>query len=116
MEKMRTAVKASIALENCLKDGNEKWAKHWQGLIDKWINELGTYTELESISDEKIVLTDKYDAYKDWGYFDRTIYYTVTIKPNLAGMYEIYIKGNFGKYQDIKEMLYETWYELLDRC
>ena len=65
--------------------------------------------------DKVIVLYNSFDAMTEYGMYDTVIHFTVKITASFNQEYDLLITGNFGKYQSIKEYLYEIMYDALSQ-
>ena len=104
------------ARANCKKAGNTEWFdKHTA--IAEWIisHELphgsgldGTWRLAYDKSNEnRVVLYMEYHAMNEVGFYDGWIDFSVTLTGSLAHNFDMVIRGNFGRHQDIKEYLYD---------
>lgn len=85
-----------------IKDMLDNDFPHGSGLDDKWA------IDLKKSSSNRIILYSSYHAMDENGYYDCWIYFTLTIKPDLANDIDMKITGKFGnKYEDIKDNLYQ---------
>lgn len=100
----------------CQKTGNNEWfAKHTE-FAEKLLGELphgsgldGTWgIDYAKSHAERLVLTMQYHAMDENGFYDGWIDFSLTITPSLSMGCKLNIRGNFGKYQDVKDYLYET--------
>jgi hypothetical protein len=105
------------AHNNCVKMNNTEWqAKHEQALNDM-LDELphgsgidGTYSIIPGYCNaDKIEFYCQYHAMNENGMYDGWIDYKVIVKASLSHGYKLTITGNFGKYQDIKDYLYDVY-------
>lgn len=101
---------------NCQKSNNTEWFdKHTDYLENYLLQKLPhgsglDYTwnyDYKKSHGQKIVLTMSYHAMDENGFYDRIIDFTLTITPSLTNDFNLSITGNFGKYQDIKDYLYD---------
>jgi hypothetical protein len=105
------------ARQNCIKCHNTEWQSKHEDTIVKLIDCLphgsgingNWYIDYEKSHSEKIVLSNTFDAMDENGFYDQYIDFTLTIKPSMLHDIDLFITGYFGKYQDIKEYLYETF-------
>jgi hypothetical protein len=111
------------ALQHCILSANREWEmKHEQRMADL-LNELphGSglngewHYDLDKCTTNRIVLSQIYETMTDSGYYDTVVDFTLTIKPSLLFDIQLSIIGNFGKYADIKEYLYDILNESLTR-
>lgn len=114
----------AVARQNCVKSNNAEWQDKHEESIEKIINQYlpsgsgidsGVKLDLENSNDQKLVFNSSFHAMDENGYYDRWIDFTLTVKPSLSFGFTQDIKGKFGKYQDIKEYLYDTFRESLDQ-
>jgi hypothetical protein len=112
------------AIKNCEKSGNTEWFNNHTEYLEKYLLEKlphGSgldYTwryDYQKSNANKIVLTMSYHAMNENGYYDRVIDFTLTITANLAHGFDTLITGNFGKYQDIKDYLYDILTDSLNQ-
>lgn len=112
------------ARKNCEKSGNTEWFNKHTEYLEKYLIEKlphGSgldYTwnyDYNKSNANKVVLTMSFYAMNDVGMYDRVIDFTVTITPSLAHNFDLLISGNFGKYQDIKEYLYDILTEAFNQ-
>lgn len=117
-ELMARRIQARI---NCDKSNNIEWfdkhtdtlnnllkvLPHGSGLDYDW-----NY-DIKRCHGERIVLTTAYHSMDE--YYDATIDFTLTVIPSLQFGFNLLIKGNFGKHQDIKEYLYDILREALNK-
>jgi hypothetical protein len=99
------------------KEGCDELLKEIEENIDRYINSLshgsgidGEYT-VELKKNGNMVIYCSFHAMDGNGYYDGWIDYSVTVVPSLEEDFVPRITGNFGKYQDIKEYLYEVYYD-----
>lgn len=105
------------AHNNCIRAGNAEWQQRRAEALDQMLDELphgsgidGQYSIVpEECNAEKIAFYCQYHAMNQDGYYDGWIDYKVTVKASLAHGYTLAISGNFGRYQDIKEYLYDVY-------
>jgi hypothetical protein len=104
------------ARENCKQSNNIEWFnKHTDKINSLITNQLphgsGLDTEwaidFDKSHGNKITLSTSYHAMDENGYYDGWIDFTVIVLPSLSFDFTIHIRGNFGKYQDIKDYLYD---------
>ena len=105
------------ARENCIKNKNDDWTDKWDEKIDKIINNLPhgsgidgkTEIDLEKSNSNRIVINSEFHHMNDGGFYDGWTNFTIVIKPSLAHLFELQIKGKFGKYQDTRGYLEELF-------
>lgn len=108
---------------NCEKSGNTEWLNKHEAVINELIGMLphGSGLNYEWELDYKkshannIILYMSYDTMDEAGYYDIVVNFTLQITPSLISGYDLHIKGNFGKYQDIKDYLYDILHEALNQ-
>ena len=107
---------------NCInfKDDQEN-AVYWTERHEKCIESLkdllpsgsgidsGISIDLSNSTGEKIIIDSSFHAMNDCGYYDRWIDFSVTITPSLIHGISLKISGRFGKYQDIREYLFDIF-------
>ena len=112
---------AFTAMQNCDKFKNWEWYDKWENVIDSIVENLPHGSGIDGVTQfsinksktNRLLITSQYHVMKD-GYYTRWISFTMTIKPDLRFGYDLTIKGNFGKDQDIKDYLVETFGYALD--
>jgi hypothetical protein len=109
------------ARKTCSEKNSLEWfVKHGE-FAEKLLDQLPQgsgldYTwhiDYDHSSDNRVILTMSYHAMADSGMYDRVIDFTLTIAPSLIFDFDLSIVGNFGKYQDIKDYLYDILRESL---
>ena len=117
-QRLAIALKAK---EDCDESGNMEWFHKWDNMIDNIIDNymphgsgIDAETTLLTQSENVIRFQSAFHTMTD-GYYGRWIDYTVTIKPDFIHDIDLLIVGDFGQFQDIKEYLYELYYEALTR-
>ena len=111
---------------NCInfKDDQENavyWTEHHEKCIESLKDLLpsgsgidsGISIDLINSTGEKIIIDSSFHAMNDGGYYDRWIDFSVTITPSLIHGISLKISGRFGKYQDIREYLFDVFYDSL---
>jgi len=69
----------------------------------------GISIDLNNSTGERIIIDSSFHAMNDSGYYDRWIDFSVTITPSLIHGISLKISGRFGKYQDIREYLFDVF-------
>ena len=105
--------KVNDALVRCIQTGNKEWEVKWNDRLNELLDELphgsgidGKW-EIEGLNDT-ITLYNTFDAMDENGMYDQVINFKVKVRGSLMFGIDLKITGNFGKYQDIKEYLYEV--------
>ncbi len=115
-------VGAIEAQKRCVKQGNEEWEEKWEEVIKEEVGKLphgggidGEWkVDRERTNGKRVVMHGSYHAMDTYGMYDRWIYFRVTIEASFEMWYDIKIVGNFGKYQDVKEYLYDTLQHVIE--
>lgn len=115
MKLYQTMANFILARQNCIKYNNTEYTdKHTETLNNLLENlphgnglDYTWHYDFTKSNENKIILTMSYHAMDENGYYDRIIDFTVSVKPSLINDIRLSINGNFGKYQDIKNYLYE---------
>jgi len=116
-----TASKIQARL-NCEKNGNAKWFEiHTDSLEQIQHDRLpsgsgidsGCVIDLDKSTGEKIIINSAYHAMDEVGYYDGWINFTVTITPSFVSGIDMTISGRFGKYADVKDYLFDVFYDAL---
>ena len=103
------------ARQNCINKGNTEWQGKHEKRLCELLDELPhgsglDYTwhyDFNKSNQDKIVLLMSFHAMDENGYYDAVIDFKVTITASLSNDINMVITGNFGKYQDIKDYLYD---------
>lgn len=104
----------------CIKKSNNEWElKHEEKIKEIIKNYFPHGSGLDydykfdydksMLNRDVIYFSTSFHAMNDNGYYDSIIDFYVTIKPSLIFGFNIFISGNFGEYQDIKDYLYEVY-------
>lgn len=104
-----------LARQNCIKSGNVVWQSNHENRLQELLQELphGSgldytwYYDFNKSNQDKIALSSSFHAMDKNGYYDAVIDFTVIIIADLTCDIRLAITGNFGKYQDVKDYLYE---------
>lgn len=112
-----------IARQNCIDRANHEWAEKHDDSIRKLIDMLPSGSGLDNgweldndrTTGERITLRSAYHFMNDAGYYDGWGNFSLIITPSLAFGVVIKIVGNFGKYQDVKEYLYDILHDAITR-
>ena len=103
---------------NCIQSHNQEWQDNHEATIKNIINSLPhgsgidskTEINLDKSMSDKIIIRSSYHCMDSDGYYTHWIDFTVTIEPSLQFDFNLDIIGKFGKDQDIKNYLYDTFY------
>ena len=109
--------RAKAARLNCIKTNNKEWEEKHEETIEKIIDNLPhgsgidgkTEFDYENSNEERLRIYSEYHYMNENGYNDGWVNFTITIKPSLLFGYDMKIAGNFGKYADVKDYLYDTF-------
>lgn len=108
----------------CIKRNNTEWKEKHEETIEEIVkNKLpsgsgidnGNKFNFEKSNGDKIVIDSAFHVLDENGMYDGWIDYNVTVKPSLIHDITLDIRGNFGKRQDVKEMLYEVYRTELEK-
>lgn len=123
MEKVNLRMLASSidARLTCIERGNHDWEKKHEECIEQMMKKLphGSGLDSEARLDytrshgELIVIYQGFHAMDQDGFYDRWINFTITITASLMFGFNLKIVGDFGKYQDVKDYLYDIYSEYL---
>jgi hypothetical protein len=103
---------------NCEKMGNWEWFSMHEKKIDDMARshlpsgsgiDSGCTIDIEKSTGNRIVIDSSYHTMSDMGYYGRWIDFTVTVKPDLICDFTLTISGKFGRDQDLKDYLYDTF-------
>ena len=108
------------AYNNCVKSGNKEWEEKHSDTVESIIKNLphgsgidgNTQFEWEKSNDNKLVISSEYHVMDENGMYDGWINFTLTVTPSWNDI-DIAIKGNFGKHQELKDYLFDTFYYAL---
>ena len=107
-----------IARLNCIKNDNGDWVeKHTESLRDLMSKsgpsgsgiDNGTTFDYEKSMGEKLIFHSSFHVMNDEGYYTHWIDFYVVVVPSLCFGFDIKIKGNFGKDQDIKDIIHDRF-------
>jgi len=91
----------------------------YQDLIDNYvIGKLPSgYVRLAKIdlissNSQRIVITSGYHVMNELGFYAKWINFRIIVTPVFGGI-DLKIRGNFGKYQELKDYLIEMFYDIL---
>jgi len=107
------------AIHNCIASDNNEWQeKHEHALSKIEENHLPRGSGIDAgVTIEgdphKIVLRTSFHVMNENGFYDRCIPFQVVVTASLQNDFDINIIGNFGKYQDLKDYLYDLFQEYL---
>jgi len=121
MEKLNQVSRVLEARKVCIKKNNTEWIEKHEATIKEWIDTLphgsginfDYWIDMDNSGDNQIVFGNSWDYMNDNGYYDGVIDFKVKVTPSLSFGFNLLITGNFGKHQDIKEYLYDTYNEAL---
>lgn len=104
------------AIENCGKSGNEVWhdrhSARLQHLVDSHLphgSGVDSGCTIDTEKFESLLIYSSFHVMDENGFYDGWIDFTVRVKPSLQFGIDLIIKGNFGKHQDLKDYLHETF-------
>jgi len=114
---MKTNILVSLnAINNCLESGNNEWYdKHMDNITSALLDVLPHGSGIDGdwsfdYTDKRIYVSNSYHRMDENGYYCGWIDFTVIIDGlhrDIWGKLDFTIKGRFGKYQDLKDYLYE---------
>jgi len=110
------------AYKNCSQIQNpwmEKWrdniSYHEENYLPHGSGIGNCKVDIDKSSSNKVVIFSDYHVMNENGFYDGYIDFSVTIKPSLLFDFALKINGKFGKHQDIKDYLYDTFDQDLRR-
>ncbi len=103
------------AYKRCIETDNKEWEDKHEQRIKELIDELPHGSGLNSqwdldfvrSNDSRLIFYTSYHCMDENGMYDGWVDFTLKITPSLAFGINLKITGKFGKYQDVKEYLYE---------
>jgi len=109
------------AYQWCVKEGNACAVKHLHDIeatVEEYMPsgsgvDTGTTLNLEKSTPDRLVFDASYHVMNEAGFYVGWIDFQVIVKPSLAFDFDLSIRGQFGKYQDIKEYLYNLYSDAL---
>jgi len=66
--------------------------------------------DFKACNDTRLIIFQSYQPMDENGFYDKVIDFKIVLTANLRKDFDIKIIGNFGKYQDIKQYLYDVYY------
>jgi len=111
-----------IARSNCIKSGNKEWEKKHTEKIEHIMYNFspsgsgldnGTKFDYEKSDEYKLIFYTSYHVLNGGGYYTNWINFSVTVISSLCFEIDIRIKGSFGKDQDVKDIVYDRFYDFL---
>jgi hypothetical protein len=122
MELYKRIAQTQTALNNCFKTHNEEWEYKHNLKITEYNDLLpsgsgvdnGSSINTDNTNMDKIVILSGWHIMNDGGYYDGWIDFRVVVTPSFDN-FDLNIIGNFGKHQDIKDYLYDLFYENLNQ-
>lgn len=114
--------RANQARLNCIESKNQEWESRHEERIEALVNSLPhgsgidgkTEFDYEYSTGERLRIYSEYHCMNEGGYYDGWVNFTITLKSSLQFGYTMTIKGNFGKYADVKDYLYDTFSPAFD--
>jgi hypothetical protein len=111
----KSIAKSLNAWSNCVKSNNKEWEDKHEERISELINELphgsgldGEWSlDFEKSNDKQLTFYMQYHCMNENGMYDGYVDFTLKVKASLQFDVDLFITGNFGKYQDVKEYLYD---------
>jgi hypothetical protein len=88
---------------------HEKCIESLKDLLPSGSGIEGISIDLSNSTGEKIIIYSSFHSMNDGGYYDRWIDFSVTITPSLINGISLKISGRFGKYQEIREYLFDVF-------
>jgi hypothetical protein len=109
-----------VAIQNCIKTNNKEWELNHAEVLEKLIDELPhgsgingkTEIDEERSNDKKIIIYSYYDFMNENGMYDGGTNFEIIVSPSFDDI-NLKINGRFGKYQDVKDYLYDVFYNAL---
>lgn len=105
------------AYNNCINNNNKEYQDKHEDRINQIIKnclpsgsgiDSGIDFLFDQSKDNYLVFDSAYHVMNDNGCYTHWIHFKIIIKPSLQFGFDMIIKGNFGKCQDIKDYLYDT--------
>ena len=117
IENYQDLCRAIEAYKRCFVNNNELFEQLHLERIDNFIDSkmpsgsgIGAITiDIDKCNKNKIVFHSSYMVYDENGYYNKTIEFKLIVSASLMFEYDLQIVGRFGKSQDIKEYLYDTF-------
>lgn len=112
------------AIQNCIEANNSKWEQRHGEAIDALVEKYlpsgsgfdnGTTFNYDESKDNRLVFDSAYHRMDEHGYYDGWIEFKVIISPSLQFGLTLNIVGKFGKHQDLKSYIDDTFYNALDQ-
>jgi hypothetical protein len=112
------------AWNRCCKEDNHIWSERHGDNVEYLAKNFlpsgsgidsGCKVDFGKTTGEKLVINSSFHVMNEHGYYDGWIDFQVIITPSLVFDYHIDIRGRFGKHQDLKDYLVDTFRYHLDR-
>ncbi len=106
------------ARDNCILSNNTEWVEKHEESLNNTVREYlphgsgidsGCQIDLDKSNDNRLVICSEYHAMNENGYYDGWYGFHVTVKPSLQFGFNLKITGNMGKYNDVKDYLYDVF-------
>ena len=103
---------------NCIKANNSLWIERHTEVINRLVLnylpsgsgiDTGCQIDLDASNGNKLVIHSSYHAMNENGMYDGWYDFTVEVTPSLHLGFELKITGKFGRYQDVKDYLYQAF-------
>jgi hypothetical protein len=110
------------ARNNCIISENYEWQEKHEIELEKIDNLLpsgsridsGSNIVLDNYKDNMFYISSGYHVMNENGMYVEWINFHIKVTASLQFDFELNIKGNFGKYQDIKDYLYDVYNDSLN--
>ena len=112
-QKLASSIQAK---KNCEESGNEEWYDNHSMVIDHIVRNylpsgsgIDSGCTIDTDKHETLVIYSSYHTMNEHGFYGEWVDFRVVVKPSLTKGIDLNIIGNFGKHQDLKDYLYDTF-------
>jgi hypothetical protein len=99
----------------CIVKNSTEWIDNHTDTLNKLLDKLPSgsgldnewHYDIKHSTGNKILLSSSFHTMNEDGYYDGWIDFKIRIEASLINEIKLSITGNFGKYQDIRDYLYD---------
>jgi hypothetical protein len=111
------------ALNNCEQSNNLEWYNKHSEKLDNMVDnhlphgsgiDAKNEIDFDNCNNNKLVFKSSFHVMNDNGSYDGWIDFKIIVKPDLQFGFTLDVIGKFGKHQDLKDYLSETFHQALN--